>query len=293
MEEEKPKRNALVPLLLALMLLLGFYAYKKTQDFDTLEQVFKQDKEELKAELDELIEDYKDLSVTKKSLSKRLIKEMNKIISLRDSVKKLKTSNYYLIKKYRKKIATLERENHDLFAQVDSLKVVNKTLKNENIVVIQELTDTKEKTAELKEYQKELKAKITVASKIKTTSIEAIAMKERSSGKLTSTSRSSRADAFRIKFTMLENKVTTPGNKKVHIQIMDSNKKIIAKKGVAKLKNGHKIAYSQELVADYRNDELGVLSLILVNRDDIHKGIYKINTFIEGNYTGSTTVKLR
>lgn len=36
-------------------------------------------------------------------------------------------------------------------------------------------------------------------------------MKERSSGKLTSTSRSSRTDAFRINFDLLENPITSAG----------------------------------------------------------------------------------
>lgn len=295
MNEETPKkkRNALVPLLICLLFILAFFSYRKAKDYDKLEAVFKNEKQVLQAELDEIIEDYKTLSIKRKDLSKRLIKEINRIIILRDSVKNLKASQFRLISRYRKKIETLERQNKRLFFKVDSLSIANKTLQEEKTVVTQALDKKSSETQTLTQENKELQAKVAVASVIKTSPISAIAMKERSSGKLTSTSRSSRADAFRVNFKLLKNDVATKGEKKIYLQVTDQNKNVIASKGKITLKNGKEVNYSHDLTADYHKKDVNILSLILVNRDDINKGIYTISAFVDGNYSGETTVKLR
>lgn len=295
MKEEAPKKtkNALVPLLICLLLISVFFGYKKTTDYNKLEDVFRNEKLTLQSELDEIIEDYKTLSIKRKDLSKRLIKEINRIIALRDSVKSLKASQFRLISRYRKKVETLERQNKKLFFKVDSLSIANKTLQEEKTIVTQALDKKSSESQTLAKVNKELKAKVAVASVIKTSPISAIAMKERSSGKLTSTSRSSRADAFKVNFKLLQNDVATKGKKTIYLQVIDQNKNIIALKGETTLKNSKKVGYSHDLTADYNKKDLNILSLILVNRDDINRGIYTINVFVDGNYSGATTVKLR
>lgn len=299
MSTEK-KTNAFLYLIIALMLLTMLYAYKKSNDYSKLEDAFKLEQKELANELDELIDDYKDLSVKKKDLSKRLVREMNKIIALKDSVSKLKATNYRLIRKYRRKIVTLERENRDLFAKVDSLNIINTYLKEQNLEVVEQLEVKNTLAKQLEKTNKELSttknklaAKVAIAGELKINNVKAVAMKERSSGKLTTTSRSSRADAFRINFKLEKNEFTTPGEKDIYIQITDSSNKVIAPKGVIELKNKNKIEYSDKLVADYYNEQIEVLSLILVNRDNISKGKYTVNIFVEGKHTGKSVVSLR
>lgn len=287
------KKNALVPLLICLMLLLALFAYKKTKDYNIMEDAFRKEQSDLQSELDEIIEDYKTVSVKKKALSKRLVKEINKIIALRDSVKNLKATQFRFISKYRRKVKLLEKENKQLFLKIDSLNIVNQTLKDENVIVAQQLDEKSVQSKVLAKTNKQLQEKVAIAGVIKTSPISAIAMKERSSGKLTSTSRSRRTDAFKVNFKMLKNDVATVGEKKIYLQVIDENKNVIASKGTTSLKNGDKIGYSHELVADYHKEDVNILSLILVNRDDIKKGIYTISAFVDGVYSGATTVKLR
>lgn len=299
-EKKKNPRNGFLYLLLALLLFSIVYSFKKSQDHAKLQAVFAEEKTELESELTELIEDYKDLSVKKKDLSKRLIREMNKIIALKDSVKNLKASNYKSIRKYRRKIVTLERENRDLFAKVDSLNIINSYLKQQNQEVVAQLEDKNllaeklEKTnKELTQSKNELEEKVAKAGEPKIGSLKALVMKERSSGKLTSTSRSSRADAFKISFKLLKNEVARVGQKEIFVQITDDKNNVIASKGVVELKNKNQIEYSDKLVADYQNEEIDALSLVLVNRDNISKGKYNVNVFVDGKYVGKTSVSLR
>ncbi len=287
-------------LIAALVILLIVYSFKLNSDYQKLEDAFSEQKIELQAELDEIIEDYKNVNVKNKDLSQRLVKEINKIILLRDSIKNLEKSNYNLIVKYSRKIVKLERENRRLFIQVDSLNKQNYELLQENIVVKQQLNENTasnknlmRKNISLQKRQAQLKAKVDFAGIIKVSNIIAEAMKERSSGKLTSTSRSRRTDAFRIKFDLLANPVTTAGKKEILIQILDEEKKVVASKGNKKVKDGSNVFFSDNMFANYDNNRLGVVSLILVNRDDIKKGTYTINAYVDGIFSAKTQVKLR
>ncbi len=279
--------------LLFAVLFLTLFNLKKSSELNELKNVFKEEKADLKNALDEMIKDYTDVVVRKKSLSKRLRVEVQKMKDLRDSVAKLQGHNYNLIRRYRSKIASLERENRRLFIKIDSLSTANQALAQENVITNEILEQKETINTKLEEKNKILTEKVAIASKIDISPVKAIAMKERSSGKLTSTSRSSRCDAFKINFDLLENSVTESGKKMVYIQIIDEDKNVVTPKGKASLKNGNKILYSDSLAVNYDNNRLSLVSLILVNRDDINRGKYTISTFVDGRYSGNSTVKLR
>lgn len=294
------RKSILIVLLLFLSLFLTLYSFQKSSQYDTLQKVFQDEKADLEKELDEVIKDYTDVVVRKKRISKRLQIELNKMQNLRDSIKNLNVNNYNLIRKYRKRIASLERENKKLFIRVDSLNTANDQLAQDNLIANEILkqketinVDLTKKYQKLEVKQKDLEAKVAIGGIIKTSPVKVIAMKERSSGKLTSTSRSSRTDAFKINFDLLENPITNTGEKSVYIQILDENKKVVAPKGITNLKDGGKIQYSDSVEVNYNNNRLSLVSLVLVNRDDINKGKYTVSTFIEGVFTGNTTLKLR
>ncbi|WP_422089715.1 hypothetical protein [Tenacibaculum ovolyticum] len=296
----KKRKSLLIIILLLSTLFLSLYSFQKSNQYNDLQKVFQEEKADLEQELDEIIKDYTDVIVRKKRLSKRLRTELVKMNNLRDSIKSLPAGNYNLIRKYRKKITSLERENRKLFIRVDSLNTANQVLAQENIITNEILlqketinTSLTEKNKKLEEIQKTLETKVAIGGIIKTSPVRVVAMKERSSGKLTSTSRSNRTDAFKINFDLLQNLVANAGEKSVYIQIIDENKKVIAPKGVTKLKDGGKIQYTDSIEVNYNNDKLSLVSLILVNRDDINKGKYTISAFVDGVYSGATTVKLK
>lgn len=294
------KKKVLIPFLFLLIIFLISFTYKKNDDYNDLKKIFVEDKKELQEELNQVANNYKDLTVKNKKLSKRIIKEINKIISLKNSVNELDVKNFSLIRTYRKKVSEIQQHNRELFAQVDSLNLVNQVLRKDNIVTKKILTKKTKiatklirKNNSLAKINKKLVAQMKPAKKIRTSDIKAVAMRSKGSGKLSNTSKSNRTDAFKINFKLLKNEITTPGSKNIHIQVQDTKNNVIAAKKVVKLNNKEKIKCSDEIVANYKNEELDVLSLILVDRDDIDKGEYKINVFIDGNFTSSSIVTLR
>lgn len=292
MNQQKTK-NVSILVLIILSLFLFYYSFQKSNENKNLQNIFLEEKAELQQDLDEMIKDYTDVVVGKKRLADRLEVELIKMKNLRDSIKLLKSDNFGLIRKYRSRIASLERENKKLFIQIDSLNSANDALTQENVIANEILQQKDSVNETLTEKNKELEAKVAIGGIIKTSPVKAVAMKERSSGKLTSTSRSSRTDAFRINFDLLENPITTAGEKNVYIQIIDENKKVVAPKGKTDLKNGQKVQYTDSLEVNYNNNRLSLVSLVLVNRDDIKKGKYTISAFVDGVYSGNTTINLR
>ncbi|MGG8496130.1 hypothetical protein ACQY1Q_06915 [Tenacibaculum sp. TC6] len=286
-------KNAVLIVLLFAVLFTTLYNFKVSSEMDDLKSVFKQEKADLKNALDEMIKDYTDVVVRKKSLSKRLRIEVQKMKDLRDSVAKLEGNNYDLIRRYRSKIASLERENRRLFIKIDSLNTANEALVQENVITNEILSQKETINNELTEKYKKLEAKVAIASKIDISPVQVVAMKERSSGKLTTTSRSNRTDAFKVNFDLLENPITESGKKMVYIQIIDEKKNVITPKGKTNLKNGAKILYSDSLMVNYNNRRMSLVSLVLVNRDDILKGKYTISAFVDGVYSGNSIVSLR
>ncbi|TDQ28533.1 hypothetical protein [Tenacibaculum caenipelagi] len=290
---QQKKKNALIIVLAILSLFLVYYSFQKSNQYQNLYKIFQEEKAELQQDLDEMIKDYTGVVVEKKQLADRLNMELTKMKNLSDSIKGLKSENFNLIRKYRRRLASLERENKKLFIQIDSLNSANEALTQENVIANEILQQKDSANITLSEKNKELEAKVAIGGIIKTSPVSAIAMKERSSGKLTSTSRSSRTDAFRINFDLLENPITSPGEKFVHIQIINEDKKVVASKGKTALKNGSQIEYTDSLEVNYNNTKLSLVSLVLVNRDDIKKGKYTISAFVDGVYAGNTTLNLR
>ncbi|MCG8183125.1 hypothetical protein [Tenacibaculum piscium] len=287
------KKSALIVILLLLTLGLTLFSLQKSSQYSDLQKVFHNEKTALEKELDQMIKDYTDVVGRKKHISKKLQTEIVKMKKLQEEIKNLKATNYNAIAKYKQKIIRLQQENKKLFLQVDSLHTENQLLiiKNKNTSDI--LAQKETINTSLSEKNDALKEKVALGSILKTSTINVVAMKERNSGKLTSTSRASRTDAFRINFDLLKNLVAEAGEKTVFIQIINQNNNVIAPKGILTLNNGNQIQYSDTIKVNYTNDTLSLVSLILVNRTDIIKGKYTISVFVDTAYAGTTTFNLR
>src|SRR5210317_2222207 len=129
MEEQKRTGNKALVIVLVVLLLgaLGYMFYSKNEH-KKLTDAIEEEKKEIAQNLDSMIVKYEDAIEQNTSLSNELSFERDRIISLRDSIKGLKATNYSLIRKYRKEIAKLEESNQRLFFMNDSLTGVTNKL---------------------------------------------------------------------------------------------------------------------------------------------------------------------
>ncbi|WP_298284882.1 hypothetical protein [Lutibacter sp.] len=294
MEENKKSNNKVIVIILAL-LLIGVVAYTlyNRSEYTKLTNAIEEEKEEIEQNLDSMIVKYEDAIAQKTSMSNELAIERDRIIALRDSVKDMKATNYSLMRRYKKQIANLEETNRRLFYLNDSLTGQNQllamNLDSANVKISNQIAinDT------LSMQNLNLAEKVAIGSVLKLSTSKVIAMRERSSGKLVETSRSRNTDAFRINFTVGKNEISEQGERQVYVQIVDSKGNTIAGKGELILTDGTSITYSDNTTINYLNESVDVISLVEVNRDNIEKGVYTVNIFIDNKFVGATKAMLK
>lgn len=291
---QKKSNNKTLIIILAVLLagIIGYTLYN-TSKYNKLTEEIKSEKLEIEQNLDSMIVKYEDAILKETALSNELAFERDRIIALRDSIKSLKNINYSIIRKYRKRIAELEKTNQKLFAVNDSLMLENKSL---TVNLDSVTTKYKRQIAisdTLQLQNEELYKKVAKGSELDASEIKAVAMRKRNSGKFASTSRANRTDAFRINFTISKNRIASKGNKDVYIQVANTAGKTIASKGKVTLKNELDVEYSDKTQIDYKNENIDVVSLIEIKKGEVLKGEHYIRVFIDGSFAGSTKIKLR
>jgi hypothetical protein len=117
-------------------------------------------------------------------------------------------------------------------------------------------------------------------------------MREKTNGKLVETSRARNSDAFRINFTIAKNEISEQGERQVYIQIVNTKGQTIASKGELVI-NDVTINYSDQTIVNYLNEAVDIISLVEVNRDNIEKGLYSVNIYIEDKLIGATNITLK
>ncbi len=285
---------------IVLLISLVVYSFKTHESQNRLDEEFRKEKLILQQELDQIVADYKKMSVKKKGLSRRIITSINKMISLKDSIKEIKKGNYDKLVKYSLKVTQLERENRQLMLKADKLHQQNAKLQEENTSVRRKLRAHRKsqesltkKNEELVNQEKALKEKIGVAADLKISDIAIFSYKERSNGRYTSTSKSRKTDAFKIKFDLLENELAETGERDVFIQILDKNNNVILSDKNQGNNDNSEMAYNDYIKVNYENQKLGIVSLISVDRHLMKKGDYTVNVYINGAVAGKGKISLR
>lgn len=294
MMEEKKKTNSKIIVIVLAVLLVGALAYTfyNNTEHKKLTDAIEEEKMEIEGNLDNMIVKYEEAIGQNTSMSQELSLERDRLIILRDSIKGLKSTNYKLIRRYRRQIAKLEETNRRLFFMTDSLTGVNQLLTvdldSANVKILKQLAEYD--TLSLKNLS--LSEKVELGSVLRVSKSKILAMRERSNGKLVETSRSRNTDAFRINFTIAKNEISEQGERQVYIQIVDAKGLTIASKGEMAF-NETQINYSDQTIVNYLNEAVDIISLVEVNRDYIKKGLYTVNIYIENKFVGATNITLK
>ncbi|MCF6279283.1 MAG: hypothetical protein L3J14_02940 [Flavobacteriaceae bacterium] len=295
--EQKEKNNSKnkIVITILIMLLLGLLAYMfyNNTELQKSKAFLEDEKVKIEQDLDDMIARYDTAIGENSSLSEELKLEREDIVMFRDSVKNLKQTNYNIIRRYRKKIKSLENSNAQLFKVNDSLRISNQFLANEidsARVFIQSQTaqlDT------LNIQNSELIERIGVGAQLHVNSVKAVSMKERSSGKLVATSRASRTDALRISFRIAENDLAEARVENVLIQVLNPKGEVVHAVGEESIDNGGSIIYTDKTAVEYAKENIDVISLIEVNRKEMIKGTHIVKVYLNGQIVGISKFSLK
>ncbi len=294
MVENKKSNNKIIVIVLAVLLIAALaYTFYNKNEHKKLTDAIEEEKAEIAQNLDSMIVKYEEAIGQNTAMSNELAFERDRIISMRDSIKDLKATNYSLIRRYRKQVANLEESNRRLFFITDSLTNINDlltvNLDSANVKISTQLAinDT------LSMENIDLSEKVAIGSILKVNTAHILAMRERSNGKLVETSRARNTDAFRLNFTLAKNEISEQGERQLYIQIIDSKGNTVASKGELMLFDETQISYSDATSVNYLNEPIDVISLVEVDRDSMESGIYIVNIYVEDKIAGVTNITLK
>ncbi|WP_246615837.1 hypothetical protein [Aquimarina litoralis] len=281
----------LIGVLGALLLILGIFTYKFYNEEKREKAILQQEKDLIESELGELITKYDNAIALNEVMDDHLLKEKQRVVVLLDSLKDYE-ANVALIARYRREVSKLKKERERLFKLADSLTTANaqlatdldstSTALSERIVFSDSLATQNSKLAEIVERGSALQA----------SGIKAEGVRVRNSGKITTTSRSSRAEKVRVCFTLSPNKLTEKGDKELFVQVINPENNLIGDKISVNFDDAV-LTYSGRNKVFYENDALDVCVLVDAEEGELMKGNYVVNLFSGPRMISNTQFELK
>ena len=295
MEEQKKSSNnkILLGLLLALLVGLGVYTYTSNSKHVEAENFLKEEKQQILGNLTTMEEKYDNAIASNTSMSEELKIERDNIVAFKDSIKNLKGTNWRLIRRYRGKIADLEKTNEKLLFANDSLQLVNNMLIIEKDSITGKLVEQTIFNDTLIAQNLDLSKKVEIGGVLKVNSVSTTAMRERSNGKYAETNKAQKTNAFRVGFKVQKNEIAVPGEKQAHIVISTPGGKILNQKGTFVLKSGQEVGYTDDSTVNYENADLDVVMFVDNITQKLDKGIYTVKVYVDGLLVGASNLELK
>jgi len=293
-KDSKGKMNRILAILLLLVLVgFGYYYFTTSSKIKEQEQIFTDQKLELQQSLDEMEAQYNVALEDNTSMKGDIEAAKEAIVTLKEELKKTKANDYAAIKKYKRQLVVLQKQNKRLFFLNDSLNQVNAGL---NIAL-----DSTQANLQKEIYLKDslatentsLADKVKLGSKLKTSAIQVASLRERNNGKFKDTDRAKKTDALKVSYTIMANPIAEQGAKNAYVQVLDPLGKVVSAKGDITVNDDETIQYSAVNKFDYVNVNRNLIAVIKVNRDAMKAGKYLVKTFVEGKLAGTTSFNLR
>lgn len=274
--------------VLALSLLgLGFYTIQSYYGNKADVGVLKQEKIALKAELKSLLSNYEEAMTANTHFEKNLSEAKQKIRRLLDSIEK-REATYVSMRKYKMRITSLKREKRALFQTIDSLEAANESLQHMVADTKTKLIKTEKRKDSLAIQNKKLVEKV---AQLNVVNLDAKGVIVRNSGRLKDMDNASRVDKIEVCFSLSKNVLTTPGEKRLFIQIINPKNNLLGEK--LSLSFGEAVLnYSKNLDVVYKNKRIDICTLVKAADKDLLKGRYIVNIFIGDEQLASTQFKL-
>jgi predicted nucleic acid-binding Zn-ribbon protein len=276
-------------LVVALIASLG-YIYKVTKQSEEELAIANEEKQEVINNLEQLKTDYGELRVSNDTLNAQLNSERKKIDALMDRIKKTEATNRAKMRQYEKEIMNLKSLLTGYVHQIDSLNLLNRALREENIKVKSEISQSKKQVEELSQERTALKSMVEKGGELKTRDITAVAL----TSKNKIAARARQTEQLKICLTLVENSLAKRGIRSVYVRIKSPDGSLMTQ-SVTNLFDpvggGSQLIYSAMREVDYNGEELEVC--VFYKDADFMSGSFDIEVFLDGAFVGSTQLVLK
>tara|TARA_B110000914_G_scaffold131930_1_gene115276 strand:- start:2040 stop:2900 length:861 start_codon:yes stop_codon:yes gene_type:complete len=271
---------AVICLFLGIQLFVGGEKFKDLSgDYGRLEM----DKEQVVFDLEKMRFSYDTLNVENSMMLAEISAQRDKIDGLITSVK----NGNWELGKAKKEAATLRVIMKGYIVTIDSINQLNQALTEENTAMRDRVKEVQGRNEKLEERQENMEEIIEVGRILQCTEINVVGIRVLSSGRQRETTRADRVEMIKVCFTLLENKISEPGNKVLNLRITDLE-------GTVLLSNDDG-PYSATRNIDYSNDRLDACVFYSVDLETsaLISGEYTVEILEQETPIGSSILILR
>ncbi|HEX7367876.1 MAG TPA: hypothetical protein VF273_12300 [Pelobium sp.] len=298
-QEQKKKKdtNKIYFLIAVIVALLGTNVYlffqksKSDQRIVTVSDektALRTELEKLETELDqansatgEISEELKAKDEELKAKIAQLREALNKgkltageLAKAKEDVKQLR----YFVGKYTNDIDDLMKKNAALTGERDSLKTT--------------VSDVKQLANKLSQSNDSLNVKIKAGAALKSSAVNIMAFKIKSSGKEVDVTRANTAQKIKVQFTVNTNPIAEKGMHDIFMRILDPAGNLIIGEGGSFIANEQQLQYTYKTAIDF-NGESKSYVLDWTNRNAFEPGTYTIILYADGYTMGRGSFSLR
>lgn len=293
-------KKVIIAILLLSIIGLAFYSYNNNKQHVAIEKEMMAEKESLLSDLSKLETQYDEAISKNTMLSSELVEQKITIKNFKDSLKKIKNTNWKLIKFYKNKIKSLNAISDKLVKLNDSLSRVNNSLNLEN----QDLSMQRDSLSTnlhqqsvyndtLVKQNLNLAKKVALGEKVKANSFSVTTYRERSGGKYKETDRARRVDVFKTSFVLNENPIAAERDITAYVVIFNPKGELVVDKGVFNATNGDRVHYSDVTIIPYKKAAIASDVLTKIGDAKLEKGLYQIDFYVDNNKVGAIEKSLR
>ena len=294
--KNKRFRNVIIILTILISLMLVFIIFRENQYQKNIETViqYEEEKNNLRDNLDDLIDEHELLKDEYGDLSNQLEKRDSTILAYANEIKQLLRSKGEL-SRAKVKIKRLKNISKRYVSAIDSLYTLNQNLQleNDSVKKVNQLISIRNKT--LEKSNQDLNQRVFTASMLKVENILIEGVYYRSSGREVTTTRASKVQNFNICFDIIENKVTNSGLKNIYIRIIDPDGNILNVANKIQetiLDNDSLVHYTTEYNFDYNNQKISECKQ-WTRGNVLMPGSYYFEFIMDGQTIGLATTKFR
>ncbi|MCK0145455.1 hypothetical protein DHD05_15850 [Arenibacter sp. N53] len=283
MTETKSNNGLKVIAGLLGVILLGVIIYTVSlyQDKQKNTALLTKEKELVVEDLTSLKSEYDKAILESNATNEELVSARDNIAKYIDSVKTMK-SDIASLYRYRKQVGILTKEREQLIRKVDSLTRSNTFLAMQRDSTYVELEKQTVFNDSLVVQNTQLADVVSKGSALNLSKFSVDAVKERTSGKMVSTSRAKATDKLKVCFTVADNVIAQAGDRQFFIEVLDPQGNVLGESFSKTSDSGASVTYSKGTDFYYENRSLDVCDFIDKPAGEFQKGNYMVNVYDNG-----------
>ena len=297
-KREQNSRRALV--FVVITILLGVNGLLLWQFFDKkshLEEVSRTlentsaERDALSAELQRVKAEFEKINQENSSLQAQLLSKDEEIKSKMAQIRRMiESGDASQLKAAREELERLKSMNQMYSLQLDSLRNANQALASQNESLNNMIVVEKNKSTALALENSTLAKRVAAASVLKTTSIKATGVRYKNNGKELETNKASSTQKIKTCFTILENTVTTPGNKDIYVRVLSADGAVMTNNSETFNVAGQASLYTVKESFDFENREM---NMCIFWEKGTSYSKYTVEVYCDGSLIASTPVDLK